>query len=227
MTRRKSERTPSPLPSAEVTRAWCEDLVTAASAWRSGAFARAASFDLGLDAPNGAALRVEALCTYAGRLSSLHSERAFGRALWYLMGSGRQVWSRVARAEGALAARAVLSLRSLYEGVFARLDFAADGSRDAEGELETACYMLWDMDGGLQPPSGRDERLDGPKLATLDYALRLESPACWYSALHGLGHAGGASRARALIDAFVRHGGAALNPFLRAYAERARDGVVQ
>ena len=41
----------------------------------------------------------------------------------------------------------LLSLKTLYTTVFATLSFPADGSRDTDGDLESACYMLFDMDG--------------------------------------------------------------------------------
>ena len=89
--------------------------------------------------------------------------------------------------------------------------------------------MLWDMDGGLLPLLKAGGARQQAALDVLESALRLGSPMCIYSALHGLGH--GAYYQRGLcqgaVDRFLIERGAALSPFLARYAQAARAGGVQ
>lgn len=218
----EAQRAVHPTPDA-----WLADLVRAAEAFWGGPEALAPTV-LYHD-PAEAALRVTWLCENAHRFRPIHGDRKIGRALQYLMGSGLQVWLHVLRAEQPLAEGAVRSLSSLYRDVFATLPF----SQDPRGPLESVGYMLWDMDGGLaRLPAGKGPRwLTRASHDVLAYALSLDdAPACWYGALHGLGHAATSPQRRrvtALIDAFVAARRHALCPFFAAYAAAAREGLVQ
>lgn len=209
---------------------WLHRLVDAARAFDVGELAADGDAPL-YDGPTEVAARITWLCQNLHRHRAGYGDEKLGRALWYLMGVGRQAWMDVHRAPPEAGVAAVRSLSVLYREVFATLPFPADGSRDTEGWLEGAGYMLWDMDGGLcLLPSGRVPHLTAAALDVLSGALALDAPLCWYSALHGLGHnARGGKNARvvALIDGFVAARRGRLTPFFERYAAAARVGYVQ
>jgi hypothetical protein len=126
---------------------------------------------------------------------------------------------------------AVRSLERLYEGCFARHLVGWNGIGGTSPPLESACFMLWDMDGGIGaiPLLRRPKHLVPICYEVLEHALALDSPQCWASALHGLGHIVGShpSPARELIDAFLDGKGRDAPEDLRAYAQDARRGHVQ
>ncbi len=208
---------------------WLERLIVAGDAWRRQDLAALESVPLGLTEPAAATSRVTWFCRHAGAHRAAFGDEALGRAVWYLMGVGCEVWRTVARARPADVVSAVSSLRSLYADVFAALPFPADGSRDTVGSLESAGYMLFDMDGGLLPLLCAGGAAGDAARGVVEHALGLDAPLCWYGALHALGHAhhhGGASFAPPMIDRFLAARGATLSPFFRRYAAAARAGDV-
>jgi hypothetical protein len=186
--------------------------------------------DLGLDDASTAASRVQWLCENLSKHRARYKDDELGQALWHLMGVGNEVWRTVAEGDDALVVATLLSLKTLYTTVFATLSFPADGSRDTDGDLESACYMLFDMDGGLSALyRSRGPRGDAA-CEVIKHALTLDSPICWYSGLHALGHAPRnqkKARYQAMIDAFVAARGGTLSPFFIDYARAARAGAVQ
>lgn len=78
------------------------------------------------------------------------------------------------------------SVKSLYKDGFNR-HCVPDFDYDEHGSLNTACYMLWDMD-SIEGAGTRDRKMLRASLDVLTFALTLDNPACHKSALHGLGH---------------------------------------
>ena len=174
---------------------------------------------------------VEAFCSRVEQHVEEDGPDVVGDVIWYLMGGGQQVWHDIGEAEHEAARDAILSLRTLYERCFALHLTGWKGVGLADSRLETACYMLWDMDGGLEtiPMLGAPEALVAPCYKVLRHVLSLNSPACWESALHGLGHLIAHHRdpGRGLIDAFLQAKGRLVPDDLRRYAASARKGGVQ
>ena len=112
----------------------------------------------------------------------LFSEKQLGRAIWYFNGTGCEVWQKVKKADPDRLAQALLSLKTLYRDVFSNLYEISPDAHTKEHQLQMACYMLWDMDGGLSNLE------HNAVYDVLEYALSLTNENCWYSALHGLGH---------------------------------------
>ncbi len=204
-----------------------------AKSWQAADLAAGRVHQEALDAltPDQLAELVEALCSRAGRHVEEIGADAVGDLVWYLMGAGRQVWFEVAKAEPGHATDAVLGLRRLYEHCFARHLTDWRGVGEDPRPLGTACYMLWDMDGGLDviPRLGRPEHLVPACYQVLEHALSLDAPACWESALHGLGHIvfRHPDPGRAMIDRFLETQGRHVPEALRRYAASARTGCVQ
>jgi hypothetical protein len=190
-----------------------------------GAIARAA--------PDDVASRVIEFCERSGGLVQDLGADEVGRLVWHVLGSPEATWHEVAKAAAPLASSAVLSLRGLYQDAFApNLTSPDDQTTGVSSRLGTACYMLWDMDSGLDGFAfgGKPEPLADACFVVLSHALALESPSCWLSALHGLGHlvmGKTHDRAVAVIDAFTAARGDVLPPHLLHYARAARSGCVQ
>jgi len=180
--------------------------------------------------PDGTAEVVAEFCRRAGSHVDEVGADVVGKILWHWMGSRWQVWWTVAKASPEKAEAAVLSLRDLYEGCFAKhlKTWSGGGGKD---ELANACYMLWDLEGGLDriPVFEEPKHLVGPCYDVIEHALALESPPCWESALHGLGHIvfSHPEPAHRLIDAFLAAKGKRLPDEVRGYAGDAQRGMVQ
>lgn len=215
-------------PAAPSVDEWFRRLSDTATAWQSADGAHAARIDLGPTDPDSLARQTVLFCEHAGSQRALLTDEQLGRSIWYWCGVGRSVWFRIKKADPPLAASAVRSLEHLYRDLFATLPHREQGP--TRGRLESACFMLWDMDGGLSSLllNGRPHLREACE-GVIDTALSLDSPACWHSALHGLGHAAatGSRRAKRTIDRFTQHHGAKLGPHLLHYAEAARRGQVQ
>ena len=96
------------------------------------------------------------------------------------------------------------------------------------GDLNGVCYMWWDVFPFAPVFEGPDFReIEKAALGVMEKSLKLESPACQESALHGLGHwlKADPGRVEAIIDRFLKEN-PELRPELAAYARGARSGCV-
>ncbi len=175
---------------------------------------------------------IRLFCERSDEVCDRHGVDATGDSIWFLFGCGMQVWLSLAerREQETQQVAAVLSLNSLYLMFAKRLRAPADGTTEVKGRLGTACYMLWDMDGGLGSlQHSRSTKVADSCFSVLETALTLDSPACQLSALHALGHSARDHRSRVepLIDAYLHRNRSNPLPFLRPYAIQARSGYVQ
>lgn len=126
----------------------------------------------------------------------------------------------------ATRARCVAAVGDLFERYFARAcrDQLGHLARRGDGgtEVETACYMFWDV----LPLSARAGLTDDV-IDVLERTLALRSLACQEAALHGLGHWRDEARERVeeVIDAYLARRG--VPGALAEYARQARTGYVQ
>lgn len=124
----------------------------------------------------------------------------------------------------------IRSMLGVYTGVFARRCAPVLSHLDEPGgnPLNQTCYMWWDVI-ALGWPVPAD--LNRVAVAVMMEALGVEHVAVQESALHGLGHFGtGPMRLemRQAIGEFLRRRRVRpLRPELVAYAEAAREGMVQ
>lgn len=198
------------------------------------------------------------------RLSAV-SDAELAEGVWYVFGIGGGFFSTMTsdweRRDGtrnpvatAVEITAVFdAMPVIYRDVFERRcppDFKPENACQSDVDrLGAAVYMIWDMDQCIYLVSGsQPDTLDNPittaGLAALSTVLReCASPACLYSALHGLGHliptgryqSQGAAgdgrnlltRSQAIIDDFLECRAATLTPDLIEYAKCAREGGVQ
>jgi hypothetical protein len=97
--------------------------------------------------------------------------------------------------------------------------------RDTDAALESACYMLLDMD-SVWTTMLRDAGAVGEAArGVVEEALAGQAPIGWYSVGHALA-VGPDARLVVLIDAFVGRHGSALAPRFAEYARSARVGAV-
>ena len=102
--------------------------------------------------------------------------------------------------------------------------------RGSAGPLSYFCYMLWDVSplGYWHGAGPEDDPRVAVLLEVLDTGLNSANPACIESALHGLGHLGGAARkaASALAGDILRRRAGTLPPSLVKYARDAKAGRI-
>ena len=181
--------------------------------------------------PDEVAEFVEDFCSRAGRHVEELGADSVGQMIWYLMGSGEQVWHTVRDSSPEYGTDAIRSLCLLYERCFAKHLPGWSGLGGHAPPLLSACHMLWDMDGGLLgiPLFGKPKILVPICYEVLEHALGLDSPECWASALHGLGHIVYSHKnpAQELIDSWLAGRGRSAPEDLKAYAHAARSGCIQ
>jgi hypothetical protein len=120
----------------------------------------------------------------------------------------------------------IRSIETLYRRCFARRCRESASHLCSDGPpLNNVCYMWWDRFPGGGGPSTTNSELAAIEyelIAVMARTLQIQHVACQESALHGLGHYGGA-RADSVIDSWM-----AAHPQspLYAYAKAARDGNV-
>lgn len=133
----------------------------------------------------------------------------------------------------ALRNRAWMALISLFDGLFIPQTSGSLGHLSETGketkELDTACYMWWDVS-PYYPQSAGAEQIDHERfLDVCEHCLNSSNPSVIESAIHGLGHAhrlriGNRSAVQLLDDFLLR------NPTdrreLAKYAQRATKGRV-
>jgi hypothetical protein len=123
----------------------------------------------------------------------------------------------------------IRSIYDLYRDCFAKRCTETLGHVDEPGasDLNPICYMFWDvcpisyLDGAKDP---RD--LEDAVFSVLEDTIRLPHRACIEAGLHGLGEIAYRyeARVRQVVDAFLET--TRLDPTLRGYAERAREGCI-
>ena len=162
---------------------------------------------------------------------SQHGEDRVNKAIWYIYGSvSGYMWDAMEKPLGGKREQFMDSVSQLYANGFAQFCSDHYGHLDSGPEnarpMNSACYMLWDMDGLECPAINGDTDLLTLSIDVLSNALRLDSIACNESALHGLGHLADYHRALTSppIDEFLRRKN--LPPEIREYAKAARAGCV-
>lgn len=160
-----------------------------------------------------------------------YGEESVNAAIWYLYGGGSGMTSEILDpSQGSQRFEFMDSVRGLYANGFVRFCSRHFGHLDRGPEpprpLNSACYMLWDMDGIECPAINGDKELLDASIDVLSFALRLESWACQESALHGLGHLAMKfpNRTTSVIESYLRRDDHP--PELKMYAQSALAGCV-
>lgn len=211
---------------------WFQNLHGQSVAWEASDFDRLQVLDADIAAlpPDEQARFMGTLCERSGQHVKELGPHDMGQLLWYAMGSGASWWSDIGDVPIETAESAVLAVRDLYEQCFLPSLTEWRGPGTASEKLETACYMLWDMDGGLSSIlyHHSPRRLAQACYEVLEFALSLPSEACWESALHGLGHviSARAEPGRSIIDRW-RKATPGIPPELEQYAQAGWSGCVQ
>lgn len=169
----------------------------------------------------------------AAALFQPYSDALLNQGLWYLASNAcsNHMFALLDPAVPWPARqRCVRSMRSLFEGCFARRCTPHLGHRDepGAGPLNSVCYMWWDLIPIAPRPGEPSQRaLDREILAVMESTLQLDSLACHESALHGLGHwqHGYPTQVAAIISAFRQRTGGR-RPELDLYAANAAQGCV-
>lgn len=156
------------------------------------------------------------------RLSSL---------IWFFQGICSSYWHQVLKPEVPHKEQiaAILALKIFYSEFLDSYLLTTPGDLD---DVETAVYMMWDMDGlegaAMFPEGNSSHHLVDPIFEVMGAALRCKSFACQQSALHGLGHQARyhPDRVKTEIDWALSQKGH-LHSALRSYASDARIGAIQ
>ncbi len=163
-------------------------------------------------------------------LVATHGEERINKAIWYIYGSASgYMWDAMDESLGQRRIEFMASVRDLYASGFASFCAQHFGHLDCGPEvarpMNSACYMLWDMD-GIDWAINADAQMLEASLDVLTFALELDNWACNESALHGLGHLATDFRAQSSppITAFLRRKD--IPPELREYAKAAKAGSV-
>lgn len=159
-----------------------------------------------------------------------HGVDATGKAIWYLYGCGSNTTHDALNptADAGLT-QFYHSIHHLYDRGFAAYceDCAGHSDRNSNS-FATACYMLWDMDSGLEYLTlrGRPELFPFAE-QLIDFGLGHSHAACQESLLHCVGHLQHERKAFVTdkIAAFLRRKG--LKRGIRNYAKQCRNGMIQ
>lgn len=173
------------------------------------------------DHPAAAAERIRRLFGDAGNLLRPYSDEQVGLGLRVIVDSSYDGEIRALvdpRVPRVVRIGGLRSIHTLFAEVFAeRLGGDIHRSRTT---LESVCFMFWDI-----APVGRlsDETI----LDVLEDTLALDSTACHWAALHGLGHAyhDAPDHVRSIVDRWLR-ARRGISQALRDYAGHARVGAV-
>ncbi len=193
------------------------------------------------------------------------SDANLASGVWYVFGSGgsffegmRSDWEGRDNSRNPIVTTGEVvavfdAMPSIYRDVFEhRCPSGFNPERDESSDarrLGGAVYMIWDMDqciylvSGSEPASA-DHPVTAAGFAVLATVLReCNSPACLYSALHGLGHLIETGqyqksepcgdlrdlcrRGQSIVDEFIKTRSSALPADVLEYARRARVGAVR
>lgn len=125
---------------------------------------------------------------------------------------------------------ALASVKILYAECLTPRALPAPGLKhEAAGPLGHFAYMMWDASplGYWRNAGPKDPRV-GTLLDVLAAGLQSPNTVCIRSALHGLGHLGGAAAhaRRRIVEEFIAERGLALEPCLARYAAAAARGAI-
>lgn len=163
----------------------------------------------------------------AGVLARTIGTESAGRVAWAIYGPGGLLHDAMRRAPERQRLTAIRSLLSLYLEGFASYCSHRIGE-EWPTSLDLACYMLWDMNGGL-----RDACFDSAyasesqALVVLESCLHHSSEALQESALHALNHLywDRPDVAVPMINRYLSTPGR--SHAARSYALQCRNGIAQ
>lgn len=140
------------------------------------------------------------------------SYEQINQGFWFLLGATNQLsdWIWDEDIEWKLREECVKSMFNVFNELFA-ID-----------PIQDACFMWWDLlrDFSDEP----DQKVINTMFETLSQILKLESPNCQDSALHGLGHIEHAGKKSLIEDFLQKHSN--LDEDVRKYALAAIEGKI-
>jgi hypothetical protein len=129
-----------------------------------------------------------------GAISQNRTDSRMARSIWHLYGSGSCYLAELSRLSPSPDLSEFFdSIPHLYSDLFevrcSRFFSHLDRGIERANPLNAPCYMLWDMDGGLDSFqfSGGASQIDH-SIRLLERLAASEHPATIESAIHGLGH---------------------------------------
>ncbi|MEN1681907.1 MAG: hypothetical protein AAGJ46_20185 [Planctomycetota bacterium] len=158
-----------------------------------------------------------------------YGKEPIGKAIWYLYGCvGDYARDAIETAPASECMEFYQSLETLYDEGFAKHCVDACGHSDRDGNrFGTACYMLWDMNGGLEylTFNSRAELFSHGK-ELVEFGLQHNHAAVQESFLHLLGHLTNdrPDYATECIDRFLQRIDVALD--IQDYARSCRTGLI-
>lgn len=161
-------------------------------------------------------------------LVGAHGLDCVGKAIWYLYSvASDTTHEALDPAADSTIDRFYDSIRVLYESGFCR--FCIDRPNHADisrNSFATACFMLWDMDSGLNMTFGGRPELFRFGEHLIDFGLSHSHAACQESFLHCLGHLHFKypQFVESKIDQFLQRRD--IDGTMREYAAECRTGMI-
>ena len=176
--------------------------------------------------PHAALEYMTRLCEHAWDTLAPLPDEAVARGLRDIFSNGSDYPDALLNENLGWAARQ-RCIRSIYH-LFPQY-FSAKCRPKGPDPLDDVCFMWWDVyplagDPAIDPAFAR---VDRELVEVMGSTLGLDSEACWYSALHALGHwqVHHPARVAALVDGFLMQH-PEIDPKLREYALAPREGDV-
>lgn len=144
----------------------------------------------------------------------------FSNLSFYLRDGPAPIESRV---------NAILAFKNLFDKCLNKRCKTSLGHISEEGnELNSFCYMLWDVTPLTYCEEIRDKtKIYDAVLEVMEYSLYLSNKACVESGLHGLGHLElYTNKAPKIVRKFIESN-PRIDSHLRKYAKNAENGYVQ
>jgi hypothetical protein len=162
-------------------------------------------------------------------------EEAADKAIWHLYcTAGGTVWDATEPSLASARTTFMDSVKVLYTEGFAKFCSPHLGHLDSGNHtarpLNSACYMLWDMDGIECRAIQGDGEMVKLSLEVLRHALAIPHPACQESALHGMSHLYSFRGCRDEVRSIIQHEFLQRHrilPELIEYAKQAAHGLVE
>ena len=155
------------------------------------------------------------------------SDAQIGSGLWFLLSNAHSDYTMMILTTDQQVA-VYESIALLYRGIFQQRCVETLGHLSEHGtELNSICYMLWDVSPLGWPPENCPPAIVEALFEVLKGALEIPHRACIESALHGLGelYCRYPEMVEQTIGDFLAR--TTLDPALTSYAIDARSGEVQ
>ncbi len=161
------------------------------------------------------------------------SDDQIGQGLWYLLSASASNYAHSLKDRKVDLAKRLRCINAMFvtfqqlctQRCLTTWDVEREPKKRANTQLDSVCYMWWDIVPLGGKPDGDDHiKLNAQILNVMTKELALNSEACQQSALHGLGHwySYYPTQVEIVIDHYLAHS-LKLRPELLDYAQKAQS----